>query len=432
MAEAATRVALLARPGNACDRLQTALRDAGADVVMVADPTLANADDVRAAGAQAILVALEPSIEDALERFDGLLDDPAITVIFDEADLAARREGWDAARWVRHLAAKLTGASEVLPPGGEAELVLGSVPAIAPGTVNLHQYRDTGDVGSFDITVFETNTLNSGDSDLGAFDVGDLAKEFEALAAAMPDHRDRAGQAASQPVMPADAAAAQEPARAQPAHEQPAPAEARDDHVVSDRFHRDLEELNVRIASMELVDAPRHIAKLSGAVLVLAGIGGPDAVRQLLGGLPATFPRPVLIQQRLDGARHDKLVRQMQRATTMPVHLAAHGDTLAPGNVYILPEALGVIAQGNELKFQQDGDLFASLPADDSAVIVLSGSDPAAADAAMGLSWGGALVAGQMPEGCYDATAAEAVIARGATSGAPAELAKRLAQRWPA
>jgi chemosensory pili system protein ChpB (putative protein-glutamate methylesterase) len=428
MAEAAMRVALLARPGNACDRLQTALRDAGADVVLVADPTLTDADNVRAAGVQAILVALEPSVEDALERFDGVLDDPAITVIFDEADLAAQREGWDAARWVRHLAAKLKGADDVLPPGGEAELMLGSVPAIAPGTVNLHQYRDTSDAGSFDITAFETNTLNSGASTLEAFDVGDLAKEFEALAAAMPGHRDQAGQTTEAPVTPAmaETASAEESG-------QPAPVEAaRDDHVVSDRFHRDLEELNVRIASMELVDAPRHIAKLSGAVLVLAGIGGPDAVRQLLGGLPATFPRPVLIQQRLDGARHDKLVRQMQRATTMPVHLAAHGDTLAPGNVYILPEALGVIAQGNELRFQQDGDLFASLPADDSAVIVLSGSDPAAADAAMGLSWGGALVAGQMPEGCYDATAAEAVIARGATSGAPAELAKRLAQRWPA
>ena len=225
MAEAATRVALLARPGNACDRLQTALRDAGADVVMVADPTLANADDVRAAGVQAILVALEPSIEDALERFDVLLDDPAITVIFDEADLAARREGWDAARWVRHLAAKLTGASEVLPPGGEAELMLGTVPAIAQGTVNLHQYRDTGDAESFDITVFETNTLNSGGSDLQAFDVGDLAKEFEALAAAMPGHRDQAGQTA-EPVTPAmaDAAPVEEPAREQPAQEQPAPA----------------------------------------------------------------------------------------------------------------------------------------------------------------------------------------------------------------
>ncbi|MFS8063243.1 MAG: chemotaxis protein CheB [Luteimonas sp.] len=429
MAEAATRVALLARPGNACDRLQTALRDAGADVVLVADPTLTDADNVRAVGVQAILVALEPSVEDALERFDSLLDDPAITVIFDEADLAAQREGWDAARWVRHLAAKLTGATDVLPPGGEAELLFGTVPTVATGTVNLHQYRDSRDAGSFDITAFEANTLNTSASDPEAFDVGDMAKEFEALAAAMPDHRDRAGpNAGPVPSEMAQAAPAQVPD-----NELSTPDDAaKDDNGTSNRFHRDLEELNVRIASMELVDGPRNIAKVSGVVLVLAGIGGPDAVRQLLGGLPATFPRPVLIQQRLDGARHDKLVRQMQRATTMLVHLAAHGDTLVPGNVYILPEALGVIAQGNELRFQQDGDLFASLPADDSAVIVLSGSDPAAADAAMGLSWGGALVAGQMPEGCYDATAAEAVIARGATSGAPAELAKRLAQRWPA
>ena len=427
MAEAATRVALLARPGTASDRLQAALRDAGADVVLVADPTLTDADSVRAAGVQAIVVALEPSVEDVLERFDGLLDDPAITVIFDEADLAAKREGWDAARWVRHLAAKLAHASDVLPPGGEAEIELGSVPAIATGTVNLHQYRDDPDGGSFDITAFEANTLNSVASDPEAFDVGDLAKEFEALAAAMPG-REQTWQTAVDPVPPAITEAA--PAEVS-GNEQPAP-EAKDDHVVSDRFHRDLEELSVRIASMELVDAPRQIAKLSGAVLVLAGIGGPDAVRQLLGALPAKFPRPVVIQQRLDGARHDKLVRQMQRATTMPVHLAAHGDTLASGNVYILPEGLGVIAQGNELKFQQDGELFANLPADDSAVIVLSGSDLAAADAAMGLAWGGGLVAGQMPEGCYDATAAEAVIARGASSGAPAELAKRLAERWPA
>jgi chemosensory pili system protein ChpB (putative protein-glutamate methylesterase) len=428
MAEAAMRVALLARPGNACDRLQTALRDAGADVVLVADPTVTDPDNVRAAGVQANLVALEPSVEDALERYDGLLDDPAITVIFDEAELAAQREGWDAARWVRHLAAKLKGADDVLPPGGEAELMFGNVPAVATGTTNLHQYRDTRDAGSFDITAFETNTLNASTSDPDAFDVGDLAKEFEALAAAMPGQRDQPEQAAK----PAPSAMAEAAPTEVPDNEQTTPAAAKDDNVTSNRFHRDLEELNVRIASMELVDGPRTIAKVAGAVLVLAGIGGPDAVRQLLGGLPATFPRPVLIQQRLDGARHDKLVRQMQRATTMPVHLAAHGDTLVPGNVYILPEALGVIAQGNELRFQQDGDLFASLPADDSAVVVLSGSDPAAADAVMGLSWGGALVAGQIPEGCYDATAAEAVIARGATSGAPAELAKRLAQRWPA
>ena len=49
------------------------------------------------------------------------MGDPAIAVIFDEADLAARREGWDAARWVRHLAAKLHRHADVLPPGREPD-----------------------------------------------------------------------------------------------------------------------------------------------------------------------------------------------------------------------------------------------------------------------------------------------------------------------
>ena len=68
-----------------------------------------------------MLVALDPAVEDALEKFDDVLADRAIEVIFDEADLAARREGWDAARWVRHLAAKLHRHDDVLPPGREPD-----------------------------------------------------------------------------------------------------------------------------------------------------------------------------------------------------------------------------------------------------------------------------------------------------------------------
>jgi hypothetical protein len=49
--------------------------------------------------------------------------------------------------------------------------------------------------------------------------------------------------------------------------------------------------------------------------MVFAGIGGPDAVRQFLGELPDGFPQPVLVQQRLDGGRHDRLVQQMARVT---------------------------------------------------------------------------------------------------------------------
>ena len=432
MTETPSRVALLARPGAACDRLQAALRDAGAELVLVADPTDSEPAGISQANAQAVLVALEPSLEDALERFDAVLSDPAITVIFDEAELAAAREGWEAARWVRHLAAKLNRHDDVLPPGAEAP---DADIEFKPGRVSLYQ-RPDGDLER----------------------VGEFAGEAEVLADAVPRDRGIDFSAASARAEPdwsmapmddasddgaslVDAAIFAEAGHA-PAVDAGATASAphgmldepADDHAASDRFKRDMDDLQQRIASMELVDAPRaQDNSRDGVVLVLAGIGGPDAVRQLLGGLPAQFPRPVLIQQRLDGARHDKLVRQMQRATTMPVQLAEAGEALQRGHVYVLPAGLGVIAGDHGLQFGGDGEqLLAQLPAADSAVILLSGSDPALVDAAMSHAFHGALVAGQIPEGCYDASAPQALIARGAEAGAPAELARKLAARWPA
>ena len=117
----ARRVALLARPGEACEKLRAALREAGGDIVIEADPSTLDPQQLRVAAVETVLVALDPAVEDALEKFDDVLGDRAIEVIFDEADLAARREGWDAARWVRHLSAKLHRHDDVLPPGREPE-----------------------------------------------------------------------------------------------------------------------------------------------------------------------------------------------------------------------------------------------------------------------------------------------------------------------
>jgi len=63
--EATPRVALLARAGDACDRISQALSEAGAEVVLVADPLQAAPEEVRQAMPEAILVALDPAIEDA-------------------------------------------------------------------------------------------------------------------------------------------------------------------------------------------------------------------------------------------------------------------------------------------------------------------------------------------------------------------------------
>ena len=118
---ATPRVVLLARAGKAADHLAEAVRQAGAELLLAIDPANADEAALRALNPQAVLVALEPSIEPMLDKLEGLLSDPALTVIYDEADVAAHRAGWDAARWARHLSAKLRHDSNVLPPGTESD-----------------------------------------------------------------------------------------------------------------------------------------------------------------------------------------------------------------------------------------------------------------------------------------------------------------------
>jgi chemosensory pili system protein ChpB (putative protein-glutamate methylesterase) len=206
----------------------------------------------------------------------------------------------------------------------------------------------------------------------------------------------------------------------------------------------DLGDLERRIASLELVDdapkaaapAPTPVppplpdAPVAGAVLVLAGIGGPDAVRQLLGALPARFTRPVLLRQRLDGARYDKLVAQLQRASTLPVVLAEAGAPLLPGTVYVLGDDTGVSEDATAFVAGDADRLIERLPAAESAVIVLSGADAALAGPIAGLIANGAFVGAQSADGCYDAAAATAVADRGGVAAPPSELAARLAGHW--
>ena len=131
-------VALLARPGQARERLRHALDAAGVDVVLEADPNGLDAATLTAAGAGAVLVALEPAVEDALEALEPVLESPGLLVIFDEAELAARRDGWEAQRWIRHLAAKLHGHDDVLPPGREQDLLIDLQPGHPPTPQQLH------------------------------------------------------------------------------------------------------------------------------------------------------------------------------------------------------------------------------------------------------------------------------------------------------
>lgn len=468
------RVVLLARAGDACDRLRDALGDLGAELALVADPMSADPGDVAAARPQAVLVALEPAIEDALERFDALLTDPDITVIFDEAELAAQRAGWDAARWVRHLSAKLNRHHDVLPPGSEAEGDLhpspGPLPSARdPDELDIASFADEAQELAAEVPrdegasegawsgeeLVDIDTLfasMSGDDDgkdgedavgAGAFepdaieaiasdDPDDDAMDFESIS--LDDPTDAPGS----PTLPDDGAgdeAVREIESTLTLADDDAPISAAAGSDASAPAV-DLDALDQRAASLSLADVDSYgHGPLRGAVLVEAGLGGPDAVRQLLAAFPEGFPRPVLVRLHLDGGRYDRLVKQMERASTLPVALAKAGQAVEPGTAYFLPPSVAVERDRNRLRFVDAEDdaqsTLVALPGNDSAVLLLSGSDSGIVDAVMELAADGALVAGQAPDSCYDAAAATALIARGAIAGAPAELVERLLERWP-
>src|SRR5690606_15993897 len=109
MAEVAVRVALLARPGDARDQLRRALAELGAELVAEGDPAELDPGEVAGQSPNVVLVSLEPADEDAPDRFDGLLARPGVEVMYDEAEVTRQPDGWDLARWARHLAAKLVG-----------------------------------------------------------------------------------------------------------------------------------------------------------------------------------------------------------------------------------------------------------------------------------------------------------------------------------
>ncbi len=646
----AQRVALLARPGKAADNLADALRQAGADLVLVADPNTLDEAALLAAKPQAVLVALEPGVEQAIDRLDAVLSSPRLTVIFDEADLAAHRAGWDAARWIRHLSAKLNHHQHVLPPGGEAETIdwhpspgqlpksanefgeldfgafaqeaAGRADAVPANSMHFetatHEVADVAhapvepsspppaqevalppdfasapsaeavmetqiedelsfdalalseispDAPMFDATAFDAPAFDEPAFDAPSIDTSNAESaielsSLEEIRLAEDDDASIADTASVQPMqfdddaffleeLSADASAAEaldasstfafegEPrfddassshaARADhfdldlsdlPSNENigdltideaspPPVASAAGASGVSNNsfgelslasgdeptavppelrsgaFSHDLSALEARISGLSLValetdeaaqalpadDAAQALsdeaslppiweetplqptdtttavpvsnmasniaasaASFRGVVLIEAGLGGPDPVRQVLAGLPSNFPVPVLVRLHLQGGRYDRLVTQMERAASLPVVLAEVGDLLRAGCIYFLPEGVGLHALTDGMEFiahpSPAATIFAALPAEDSAILFLSGSDATLIEDAMQAADAGALVAAQSPEDCYDGAACAYLASRGAASGLPADLARRLLSHW--
>lgn len=462
-----TPVALLARSGPARDRLKQALLEAGGHLVLEEDPNQLTPAALQSAAPAVALVALEPAVEDALERLEPMLIAAQVNLIFDEADLAARREGWDAQRWVRHLAVKLQGHGNVMPPGQEEEAVLPppgqnsrferpatrpaadaslQFQAVAAAADTALQFHDDDPSLQFQYQYDDTT------ADASYVPPPNLGRPE------VPTFEELMAQAATPPSVPVAPPAAAPPTTQPPPQQQqqqqPPPVAAnrvvqapsnwslaQDDAylappplpplpgsaAVAPAAVQPVAAPGVSALSLEDLEKPETDAGALGAVLVLAGIGGPDAVRRLLAALPPKYPLPVLVQMRLDGGLHANLVKQIARVTTLPVALAAAGQAMKGGNVYILHDDIGMDMHAHGLRFVNDtGPLLHALPVQSCAVMMLSGADPALVPAVLDFARRGGWVAGQSGEGCYDPAAASQLEMAGCVTGTPEYLASQL------
>ncbi len=110
----AVSVALLGPADPAREQLRLALVTLGAELVFEGEVR----EGARLAGhaPQVLIVNLEPGVEDDLDALQELLDDPDTSVVFNEGEVSSQLTGWDLARWARHLAAKVLGVRDTLPP----------------------------------------------------------------------------------------------------------------------------------------------------------------------------------------------------------------------------------------------------------------------------------------------------------------------------
>lgn len=73
-------------------------------------------------------------------------------------------------------------------------------------------------------------------------------------------------------------------------------------------------------------------------VAVAASTGGPVALQQLFGHLPDDLPVPIVVVQHITLGFTAGLVASLRIGSPLPIRIAADGELLQPGTVYVAPD----------------------------------------------------------------------------------------------
>jgi two-component system chemotaxis response regulator CheB/chemosensory pili system protein ChpB (putative protein-glutamate methylesterase) len=93
------------------------LRDAVAShVQIVYEARAADFDASRLLDSEATAALVNLDSCDWLDAVETRLHDAGVAVVFNDPEISGRLDGWEQARWLRHLTAKLSGSNEYDPP----------------------------------------------------------------------------------------------------------------------------------------------------------------------------------------------------------------------------------------------------------------------------------------------------------------------------
>jgi len=180
-------------------------------------------------------------------------------------------------------------------------------------------------------------------------------------------------------------------------------------------------------------------------IVLGASIGGPKAVARFLQALPEDLPVVFLLAQHISEAFQDLLVEQLDRCSDWPVALIGDGQTIAQGQVWLVPaeNSIEMTAQGAIRRSRNDWgsahrpniDAVLSIAAQTygarCGAIMFSGIGSDGARGCEAIARHGGFVWAQSPESCVIPNLPDA--ARRSCnvefSGTPEELAARLASR---
>jgi two-component system chemotaxis response regulator CheB/chemosensory pili system protein ChpB (putative protein-glutamate methylesterase) len=122
MTETPPAVALLFDDTELGGHLRDALQERGARIVHEGDVSGISRELLERVGADVLVVNLDDGADDALDRLYEVIDGDRPRVVFNDAQASRSLDGWDRARWARHLAVKVLAAGDVDPPRPEGSL----------------------------------------------------------------------------------------------------------------------------------------------------------------------------------------------------------------------------------------------------------------------------------------------------------------------